>query len=443
MTPSIDFSALSTSTDDTALVSPVLSTHDLGEAIAELAAQLHAATYRLLVMLREFDERKGWNNGFMSCACWLHWRTGIDLGACREKMRVARALAVLPVTSTTMEAGQLSYAKVRALTRVATAENERRLVGLALAGTAAQVERVVRAWRRLDLEQERADTNARHLRRSLTTWVDDDGMVVIRGRLSPEVGAIVQRALEAASDVLRKEGAEVAPAATLEEDVTPAQRRADALGRLAEVALTAALDAGSAGDRYQVVLHVEHEIDATPTTDVDGVVETDAGPLRVSAETSRRIACDAAVVEMRHDATGTTMDVGRRTRTVPPSIRRALEARDRYCRFPGCTSRRCDAHHVDHWMDGGHTSLQNLMLLCRRHHRAVHEGGYGVFVRADGNPVFTDRDGTPIERAPALPLANGQLPEPSHVGHLPTWDGTRFDLGWTLHVLYPQPSART
>lgn len=440
MTPSIVLHAPSTCAAATALVPGDDPTHELGEAIAELAAQLHAATYRLLVMLREFDERKGWNNGFMSCACWLHWRTGIDLGACREKVRVARALVALPVTSATMEAGQLSYAKVRALTRVATPANERRLVGLALAGTAAHVERVVRAWRRLDLEQERADTNARHLRRSLTTWVDDDGMVVIRGRLSPEVGAIVQRALEAATDVLRRESADLLPAVTFDEDVTPGQRRADALGRLAEVALTASLDSGSAGDRYQVMLHVEHGSEATAIADVDGVVETDAGPLRVSAETSRRIACDAARVEMRHDADGTTLNVGRRTRTVPPSIRRALDARDRHCCFPGCTSRRCDAHHVEHWLDGGPTSLQNLMLLCRRHHRAIHEGGYGVVVREDGSSVFTARGGTRIERAPAPPPAHGTLPGvPAGRPSLPTWDGTRFDLGWTLDILYQPP----
>lgn len=214
------------------------------------------------------------------------------------------------------------------------------------------------------------------------------------------------------------------PPTTFEEDVTAAQRRADALGRLAEVALTAVLDTGSAADRYQVVLHVERALDTTATGDIDGVIETDAGPLRVSAETSRRVACDAAVVEMRHDATGTTMDVGRRTRTVPPSIRRALEARDRHCRFPGCTSRRCDAHHVEHWMDGGPTSLQNLMLLCRRHHRAIHEGGYGMFIRAEGVAVFTSPDGTPIERSPRLTPADGALPQSTgRSSHLPTWDG--------------------
>ena len=257
MTPSIALDIPAARAADSAHSPVVRSTDDLGEAIAELATRLHAATYQLLVMLREFDAKNGWNNGFLSCAHWLHWRTSIDLGACREKVRVARASAALPLASATMETGQLSYAKVRAITRVATPENERRLVDVALAGTAAQVERVVRAWRRVDRAEEAATTNARHLHRNLSTWLDDDGMLVIRGRLSPEVGAVVQRALEAAADALFREHAGAAKAQSMTEEVTPAQRRADALGRLAEAALTASLDSGSAGDRYQVVLHVD------------------------------------------------------------------------------------------------------------------------------------------------------------------------------------------
>ncbi len=166
-------------------------TDDLGETIAALAARLHAATYELLVLLREFDERTGWNNGFLSCAHWLHWRTGIELGAAREKVRVAKALPALPRISMAMRHGQISYAKVRALTRVATAENERSLLDLALAGNCAHVEHFVRAWRRMDRVQEARGTEVRHLRRELCTWVDDDGMVVIRERLTPEVGAAV------------------------------------------------------------------------------------------------------------------------------------------------------------------------------------------------------------------------------------------------------------
>ena len=193
-------------------VSPLVSerardAEHLGDAIAELASRLHAATYELLVLLRRFDETGGWNNGFRSCAHWLHWRTGIDPGAAREKVRVAKALAALPRLSAAMQCGALSYAKVRAVTRVATPENEARLLDVARCGTAAQVERLMRAWRRVDRVEAGRETEVRYLERHLTTWVDEDGMLVVRGRLTPEVGAVVQRALEAAADRLFHESA--------------------------------------------------------------------------------------------------------------------------------------------------------------------------------------------------------------------------------------------
>ncbi len=415
-------------------------THELGEAIADLAERLHAATYELLVMLRQFDAQAGWNNGFLSCAHWLHWRTSIDLGACREKVRVAKALAALPVASAAMQQGAISYAKVRALTRVATPANERRLVDVALAGTASQVERFVRAWRRVDRAEAGHQARTQYLGRHLSTWVDDDGMVVIRGRLTPEIGAVVQRALEAAAGRLFREVSGAPAGPTLCEEVSAGQRRADALGLLAEAALTADLDRGSSGDRYQVILHVDADepraadpATTAETNPFDGVLESDSGATYVSAETSRRLACDASVIEMRHDASGAILDVGRKTRTVPSSIRRALIARDRGCRFSGCTSRRCDAHHVTHWADGGATSVENLVLVCRRHHRALHEGGFSVTRDSDGTVTFVRPNGVAVKevpnvvRPPLLPLAPA--------GRLPVWDGTPLNLGWAIDVL--------
>ncbi len=411
-------------------------THALGESIAALAARIHAATYELLVLLGEFDDRNGWNTGFLSCAHWLHWRTGIDLGAAREKVRVARALPTLPLVSAEMKRGRLSYAKVRALTRVATPDNEQALVDLALAGTAAHVERFARAWRRVDAASDRQTAEARHLARSLSTWVDDDGMVVIRGRLTPEVGAVVQRALEAAADRLFRDGSSVDTGGRMTDEVNHAQRRADALGLIAEAALSASLDAGTAGHRYQVVVHVSAE---TPNaTGRDAAIEVDHGALHVSAETSRRLACDASVVRIDHDASGAVLDAKRKTRTIPPSIRRALAARDTGCRFPGCTSRRCDAHHIDHWADGGATRIDNLLLLCRRHHRAVHEGGFQVVRHADGPVTFHRQDGALIPQVPDTPCGfdidldagTAQVEAP------PVWDGTRFDIVWAIDVLH-------
>ena len=165
----------------------------LGDAIAELSARIQAATYELLVLIRQFEESGGWNNGFLSAAHWLNWRTGLNLGAAREKVRVARALADLPLLSAALQRGQLSYSKVRALTRVATPENERRLLDFARCGTASHVERLVRAWRRVDRVAEAKDEKRRHETRELRTWVDDDGWSSSAAGCHPRWGAVVMR----------------------------------------------------------------------------------------------------------------------------------------------------------------------------------------------------------------------------------------------------------
>lgn len=151
---------------------------------------------------------------------------------------------------------------------------------------------------------------------------------------------------------------------------------------------------------------------------------------------------------MTHDDTGSVLDVGRKTRTIPPSIRRALAARDSQCRFPGCTSRRCDAHHIDHWANGGATSVDNLVLLCRRHHRAVHEGGFRLVRNPNGTISFLRPNGVPVPPAPALPLSNIDLDDAVAANlAIPVWDGRPFDLVWAIDVLYahtqaPGPSVR-
>ncbi len=451
----------------------------LGNCIAELSARIQAATYELLCYLREFDCHYGWE-GFRSCAHWLNWRTGLDLGAAREKLRVAAALADLNHLSAAMACGRLSYSVVRGLTRVATPDNEAHLVAIACCATGAQVERLVRAWRQADREALPDAEKARLARRALSTRVDEDGMVVLRARLTPEVGAVVLRALEAALEQV--------PAGAEGEEAGIAQRRADALGLVAESALAGGLDPGRPGDRFQVTVHVEAEtlrssepINATADTSaethtirpvspepaaptanaaiadlfaasratrptvpepahpaanaatVDTSAETsatcpaaagregpavDAPTAATSAETqaareaasgpaapadavagqthvdtadahhhaaagsgldagqavieqaggihlgkhaARRIGCDSGGLVLIHAPDGGVLDVGRRTRTVPTAMRRALEGRDRNgCQFPGCNSRHCDAHHVVHWADGGATELSNL-----------------------------------------------------------------------------------
>ena len=174
----------------------------LGERIAELSAQLSAATYELLAMIRDFDERGGWGGGFRSCAHWLCWRVGLDPGAAREKVRVARALSTLPLLSAAMRRGEISYSKVRALTRIATPAIEQDLLSFGRAGTAAHVERLVRGMRRVDRIAAGKSEKRLHAARYLHAYTDEDGMVVVRGRLAPEAGAALLRALAAGVEQL-------------------------------------------------------------------------------------------------------------------------------------------------------------------------------------------------------------------------------------------------
>jgi hypothetical protein len=156
----------------------------------------------------------------------------------------------------------------------------------------------------------------------------------------------------------------------------------------------------SAAERYQVVVHVTAE---TLAADETGRCELDNGQ-GLALDTVRRITCDGSLLRITEDDTGNPLDIGRKTRAVPPALRRALQARDSGCRFPGCSHRRfADAHHIQHWADGGNTSIDNLVLLCRHHHRLVHEDGFGVERTADSHIRFSRPDGRVIEEHPQLP----------------------------------------
>src|SRR5499426_2214819 len=373
----------------------------LGDEIAELSAHLDAATARLLDLLREFDARGGWNSGFSSCAAGLSWRVGLDLGAARERVRVARALGSLPRLAQALGRGELSYAKVRALTRVATPETEARLLAVGRAGTAAHVERIVRGWRRVDRKAEAKEARQRHISRGLHVRHDEDGMVVVTGRLEPEVGALLIQALAAARETLYQRARKTGHvSAETSETSAMAQQQADALALVAETALHHGMDPGTPGERYQVVVHADAPALADPDQPGQSVLEDGT---RVSAETSRRLACDASRVVMRHDPDGRVVEIGARTRTIPPALRRALQHRDRGCRFPGCGGRFHEGHHIRHWAQGGPTTLSNLTLLCRRHHRAVHEEGFQVERPADGELRFRRPNGRLLPEVPPPP----------------------------------------
>ena len=419
----------------------------LVDEIAELSAHLEAATARLLDLIREFDARGGWSNGFRSCADWLSWRVGLDRGAARERVRVARALGTLPRLARAFACGEISYSKVRAITRVATPETEERLLGVARAGTAIHVERIVRGWRRIDRKAEAEEATRRHTTRALHVFHDDDGMVVIprtprargRSRLASRPRRRPRDALPAATRGHTRNRAAA----------RSADGRAAAGGRARphrRDALHQGMDPGTPGERYQVVVHVDAAVLANREEPGQSVLEDGA---RVSAETSQRLACDASRVVMRHHDGGRVVEIGARTRTIPPALRRALQHRDEGGRFPGCGSRLAEGHHVRHWAAGGPTTLSNLALLCRRHHRAVHEDGYQVIRQTDGDLEFRRPDGRVLPEVSPAPLLLDDPLETLCAANIeygfsidaqtgrPEWTGERLDVGWALDVLHP------
>src|SRR2546428_6209774 len=374
----------------------------LGDEIAELSAHLEVANARLLDLIREFDARGGWGvQGARSCAHWLAWRLGRELTAAGGRRGTAAPLGDLPKLRHALARGELSYAKVRALPRVATAETEDRLLSFGKAGTAAHVERLVRGWRHVDRAAENREMRARQRTRTLQVYQADDGMVVVRGRLTPEVGAVLIQALNAARDRLYATARVNAPEG---DPPLHGQQQADALGMIAEAALAHDLDPGPSGDRYQVVLHVDAPVLADPEQPGQSVLEDGQ---HVPPGPSQRLACDANRVVMAHDADGRTVEISARTRTIPPALRRVLQHRDRGCRFPGCGMPFTQGHHIRHWAQGGPTTLLNLVLLCRRHHRSVHEDGFQMQRLANGELEFKRPNGWLIPEAPPLPPVPG------------------------------------
>jgi len=435
-----------------------LSTEKLEQEIGELAAHIQAATCRWLLLVAELDRREGWAAwGARSCADWLSWHCGLSPGAAREQVRVARRLGEMPLAREAFGRGELSYSKARAISRIVTAENEAELVQLALHSTAAQLERVVSGYRGSTADLDEA--NGAHERRYASLTWEEDGSLSLRARLPAEDGALLIRAIDAARDSLWA-AAEPPEDVSAETPASAAERggrpsNADALAAVAEASLAAGGRARCGGERYQIVVHADS---AVLRGEGDGRSEVENGP-SLPAETVRRLACDASVVPIA-EREGGPLTVGRKTRTVPPALRRALQSRDEGCCFPGCGQRRLvDAHHVRHWAKGGETKLSNLLLLCRRHHRLVHEDGYGVEVRRGRHCVFRRPDGRAIPAAPPPRRGNTDRLRDCHrragIAIAPGTGaarsaGDRLDLGMAVEGLlardgllaWPAPSER-
>jgi hypothetical protein len=421
---------------------------ELGQEIASLAAHLDAATHRLLECIRQFDDAQGWHQqGAVSCAHWLAWRTGLDSATAREKVRVARALGRLPAIDEALRQARLSYAKVRALTRVATPENEALLLSLALEATGAQLERLCRGYRTVLAAEDAPAPEERSVRQRLLPG----GLVKLELVLCPDEADLVLRAIDRAREVHAEQQAtepappEPAPAESPAEppaDVsaeTPWPSRADGAVALAESFLAGHPVSGTGGDRFQVIVHLDQDV-LGPDGALAGTLEDGT---HVSAETLRRVACDCGLVAAGADE----LTIGRRARTIPPAIRRGLMLRDRGCVFPGCTHTRfLHGHHIRHWLHGGETSIDNLALLCTVHHHLVHEGGWTISRGADGELVFASPAGHDLPSVPPRERigdagtwlgewagADGVKPGPDT--SMPRWDGTTPDYNLAVEAL--------
>jgi hypothetical protein len=438
--------------------------------LCELAGHLAAATCRFLVLLADFDARRGWASWEMgSCAQWLSWKCQLSSGTAREHVRVARALRDLPVIRARFAAGGLSYAKVRALTRIATPATEAGLAGLAGPMTANQLERFARAHRQVT----QADDADARVRRRLAWRVEEDGSLSGTFRLPPLAGAVLLKALRAAcADLAGDPPADVSaetPAAADTPAVRTSSDLADGLVAVAESFLAGKVAGAGDAEVYQVVVHAGTGAltgPAVPAGDPGVSAETPAararvpgdpaGPARchvedgpaISVSTAQMIACTAALSWMTHGDAGEILALGRRRRRPSSAIRRAARERDHgRCRFPGCESRRTDLHHIQHWVNGGRTDLENLVSLCPYHHKVVHDRGYLIAVSPPGIFAFYRPDGTPLPSSPPLPAPQGGISE-THDADItpdtiiPPWYGERLDLNHAIWACFANARTR-
>jgi hypothetical protein len=379
---------------------PDLPDARIEEDFTELQRVSELLEIERLRRLAELERRRLFErDGHLSAASWLASTHKVTWGAARDHVRTARALEAMPETRRALDAGDLSMSAVRVLVMArdadpeAFARSEAHLVEAARIHSMHDLQKVAAYWRQ-GVEREQAvegDDKLRE-RRKLHASVSFLGMVRVDGDLDPETGETLLTALSAVLDAeSRSRG---------HDDIrTPAQRRADALGEICRQWLDRGDRPSVAGERPHVTVTVASDAlqgDARATSEMDHV-----GP--IDAEAARRLACDASIMRVVMSGTSQPLDVGRRTPVIPPSMRRAVMVRDRHCRFPGCDRPQtwCDAHHVVHWADGGPTALPNLLLLCRRHHRLIHQPGSFRLELLEGRAVFRRTDGSLLgDRAP-------------------------------------------
>jgi len=366
------------------------------EELTELAAHVHAALSRIATLAATLEEEVDFGCGIRDTSHWLTINAGFDPSTSHEVVRVGTAMADLPLLSAAFGEGRLSFDKMRAVTRVATPADEDIWLELALEASGSQLQRVCDSYRRYVLATDEAESEGALATRGVWSHWRPNGMLRLIADLPAAEGAAILAALDARTRRLAPADIDLDPA------LDPwAAARADALVELCEDHLGA-----SPNPAHRVVVHVDAAVLAG--TDSQGICHVEDGPA-ISSELARRIGCDAELVTVTHRP-GHPVDVGRATRVIGTRLRTALRSRDRGCRFPGCgvRSRRTHAHHLVHWAHGGPTDLDNLVSLCRFHHRRLHDGAYRIHRDDAGALTFETDDGRALS-PPPLPGSPGRL----------------------------------
>lgn len=430
-----------------------LSDDQLADGILTWSGRIAAGEARLLLLIAEFDRREAWGgHGLLSCAHWLSWRTSLSPAAAREKVRVARALTDLPLLQEAFEAGRLSYSQVRAVTRVATPEDQERWLDAARCSTAGQLERVVRGVRRArKVDEDAADPERAAWRMQASKTYDDDGNAVYRLVLPAEQAAVLDAALEAVRVELERR----APAGASAEASSPQQADADASAEassphpppladvfvaMAQTVLAGASPTAARKARAQLTAQID------PLTGWGRLRDGELLPPTSLRQVLTTLPGRGGLVRLRpvSEADLRRFDLGRTQRLPSIALRELLGTFDgQRCRFPGCTRRRrLHAHHVRSWRDGGRTDLDNLVLVCARHHTLVHQHGFVLTLQPDRRLTVATAGGVPLLHHPGLPwrpaaeldphrrITAGTLP-PDHVA-------ARIDLGYAVMVLAQQ-----
>ena len=406
---------------------------ELDDMIGELSAHAHATLARVAKASAEFDAIGGWGDGgIRSFPHWLAIKAGFDMHTGSELLRVGQALNLLPKIAAAFGAGQLSFDKVRQVTTVAAPANEEILLEIAQGASGSQLARICRALRRIN-EANAPEQADEHLsRRGLWMHWDDDGMLELKAKLTPEDAAVVQAALESIT------GSRPVPEPADDGVKDPADDRWAARNADALVAMCEHVVAGGAENLItttaarQVVVHVDVGVLTGEASDGRCYVE---GGSPLSAAAARRIGCDAEVVAVT-ERNGLPIDVGRKQRIVPERLRMALHVRDRFCRFPGCgvPAHRTEAHHYEHWALGGGTDLDNLLLLCGFHHRGHHAGAFRIRKTSDSYSFETD-DGHVIQPPPRNPVILEKDPRISPSTPEALWGGVELDFSYAVGVI--------